>query len=225
MLDIEFTINLDGIIDDIDDLFRRQIPWVANSALNESVFKGSTDLKKALPYFIQGGAVPFTKRGVQYLKSKDKMHPYAEIFIPDAQWKYMQWVIDAGVKRFNRSREGGSKPIYSNVKFNKYGNIPGRRRKEAQWRKNFGKPVDQQTGLGKNQFIGTVRGVTGLWKRVRNRVELLVLFDFKPVNYGTRGRFPFRKFAIKYVSKHFKRSFNKKLQQLVIRESRRLNVN
>ena len=228
MVDISLEINLDDIIDDVENFYLKQVPYAAHLALNESVFKSSVGVKKAMPYFIEGGPVAFTKRGVQYRKSKNKRDLTASVFIPDAQWKYMQWVIDAGVKRFTRSKHGGSKPIYANTKFNRYGNIPGRKRKEKIWRDT----LDQMGGaagaprgkLGKNQFIGTVNGITGLWKRERNRVRLLVVFNRDPINYGSKGRFPFRKFAEKYVYKNFRPSFNRKLMQLVNRDQSSLKV-
>jgi len=127
-------IDLDDIIDEMDDLFKRQVPFAAHLALNESVFKGSVSVKKALPYFIQGGPVPFTARGVQYRKSKSKRDLTASIYIPDDQWKYMRWIVDGGTKRWTKSKHGIGKPIYANTRFNKYGNIPGRKRKEAVWR-------------------------------------------------------------------------------------------
>lgn len=230
MPDVDLTIDFDDIIDDLDDFFKTQIPHAANLALNESVFKSSVAVKKALPYFIEGGAVPFTRRGVQYKKSKNKRHLVASIFIPDQQWRYMQWVIDAGVKKFNRSKHGGSKPIYKNTRFNKYGNIPNRRRKEKIWRGLLDNGSKDQNGLGKNEFIGTIKGVTGLWKRLgkdgRAKLKLLVVFNHTPIYYGQtgKGRFPFKKFADKNMNKFFGPAFNRKLMQIIRREQSNLRI-
>ena len=65
MVDITLKVNLDTVIDEMNDLFKKQVPFAAYRAINESVYKGSVDVKKALPFFIQVGAVPFTARGVQ----------------------------------------------------------------------------------------------------------------------------------------------------------------
>ena len=231
MVDITLKIDLDSIIDEMDDLFKRQVPFAAHLALNESVFKGARDVKKALPYFIEGGPVPFTARGVQYRRSKSKRDLTASIFIPDAQWKYMRWIVDGGRKQWNKSQHGIGKPLYANVRFNKYGNIPGRRRKEKVWRTMLnqlgGTSGPPQGKLGKNEFVGEVNGITGLWKRLgkggRANLQLLVKFDHDPVHYG-KGRFPFQKFSIKFVTKSFPRNFNKRLTEIVNRESKNLKV-
>lgn len=225
-MDMTLTIDLDSIIDDIDNLFKRQVPYAAYLALNESVYKGSLDVKKKLPYFIQGGPVPFTARGVKYLKAPSKRNLVASIYIPDAQWKYMRWVIDGGRKQWNKSNHGIGKPIYANTRFNKYGNIPGRRRKEAVWRGLLDSKKGTGAGLGKNEFIGTVHGVTGLWKRLgkggRKKLQLKMVFDNKPVTY--HKRFPFTKFSTQYVEKHFPRNFNRRLIEVVNRESKKLKA-
>lgn len=231
VVDITLNINLDDIIDDLDDFVKHQVPFAAHLALNESVFKGSVGVKKALPYFIEGGPVPFTARGIQYRKSKSKRDLTASIFIPDGQWKYMRWIVDGGIKQWSKSRHGIGKPIYANVRFNKYGNIPGRKRKEAVWRtmlnQQGGSSGPPQGKLGKNEFVGTVGETTGLWKRLgkggRSKLKLLVKFDHKPVHYA-KGRFPFQKFAIKYVTKSFPKNFNRRLVEIVNRESKNLRA-
>ena len=84
-----------------------------------------------------------------------------------------------------------------------------------------------QGRLGKNEFVGTVGETTGLWKRLgkdgRTKLKLLVKFDHDPVSYG-KGRFPFQKFAIKYVAKSFPRNFNKRLVEVVNRESKNIRA-
>ena len=234
MVDVTLKIDLDDIIDDLDDLVKRQVPFAAFKALNESVFKGSVDVKKAMPYFIQGGPVPFTARGVQYKKAPNKRNLVASIFIPDDQWKYMRWIVDGGVKRWTKSRHGIGQPLYGDkgqrIKFNKYGNIPGRKRKEALWREimNRGKgtvAVPMKGNLGSGQFIADRVGRgPALWKRMGKgkKLKLLMVFD-RQVEYG-KGRFPFQKFATKYVTKSFPRNFNRILVDVVNRESKTLRA-
>jgi len=64
MVDITLKVNLDTVIDEMNDLFKKQVPFAAYRAINASVYKGSVDVKKAMPFFMQGGPVPFTDRGV-----------------------------------------------------------------------------------------------------------------------------------------------------------------
>ena len=227
-LNIKLKINLDGIVDELNDTFLKQIPFVSMLALNETVFKTAADVKKTMPYFIQGGPIPFTKRGVQYKKAKSKRHLHAEVFIPDAQWKYMRWVIDGGTKRWNKSKHGIGVPV--NARLNKYGNIPGRKRKEGTWRdllnQKRGQAGAPRGKLGKNEFVGTVKGITGVWKRLgkggRSALQLLVSISRDPADY--KSSFPFRKFATKFGRKHFKKSFNKKLLQVINKEAKRLRI-
>jgi len=231
-LELTLNVNLDDIIDEIDDLLVRQIPYAAQLAINNSVFKATAKVKDRMTYYIQGGPVGFTKRGVQYSKAKNKRNIQASIFIPDRQWKYMRWVIGGGRKQWNRSKAGIGKPIYKNTKFNKYGNIPGRRGKERVWRELLkrGKgtvATPLKGGLAAGQFVATINGTTGLWKRFgkgggQGKIKLLVVFNNEPVFYNKS--FPFQKLAIKFVSSRFKIEFNKKLKQVVNRESKRLQI-
>lgn len=222
MLDITMELDFDGIIDEVDALAVRQIPFVSKLALDEAAFKTANQLKKTVNYFIQGGAVSFTKRGFRYIKAPSKRQLVAVVYIPDEQWKYMRWVVSGGNKVWLKSRHGIGKPIYDNVRFNKYGNIPGRRRKEAMWRTLLNAGGGAK-GLGKNEFIGTIRGVTGLWRRRNPKPpELLVVFDHKPVAY--RSQFPFYKFSKKFAVKFFNRAFSKKLIQVMNSENKRLKA-
>lgn len=225
MINLKIKINLDDAINGLNDIFIKQIPFAAFLALNEAVFKASNDVKRTMPYFIDGGPVAFTKRGVRFIKAKSKRELRATIYIPDQQWKYMRYVIDGGRKQWNKSLHGIGKPIYANVRFNKYGNIPGRARKEKVWRQGLsqlkGTSGPIQGELGKKEFIGTIKGLTGLWERKSRSggLKLKILFDHNPVMY--RKSFPFEKFARQFAVKRFKKAFNKKLQQVISKESRR----
>ena len=234
MLDIELNVNLDNIIDDLDDTVKRQVPYAAYLALNETVFKASMDVRNKVftAKYIEGGPVPFTKRGVQYRKAKSKRELIAWIFIPDNQWKYMQYVIEGGIKKWGRSRHGIGVPIYENVRFNKYGNIPGRKRKEALWREVLNRgggrtAVPMRGQLPKNQFIGkSAGGIIGLWRRRgqggRAKPELLVYFTREGVPY--KKTVPFALKAGYYGGIRFRGAFNKKLRQVVNRERSAVKV-
>ena len=232
MVDVKIDFDLDSLGKDINNIFLKQIPYVAHKSLNETVFKTSRDLRSIMPAFIQGGPVPFTKRGVLYSKSLHKRSLISRVFIPDAQWKYMRWVVDGGDKRWNKSKHGISKPIYENTKFNRYGNIPGKKRKEDLWREILNRSNKGRTAvpikgaLSKKQFIATINGTTGLWLRMgkggRSKMKLLVVFNHKPVTY--KKSFPFTKFAIKFGTRYFRKAFNKNLVDIVRKESRKLRV-
>ena len=231
MVDITLTVDLDDIIDDLDNMVKRQVPFAAYLALNESVFKGSVDVKKVLPKYIQGGPVPFTARGAQYKRAPNKRSLVASIFIPDDQWDYMRWIVDGGTKRWTKSRHGIGKPVYDNMRFNKQGNIPGRKRKEKIWREMLnqikGSPGVPQGKLAKGEFIADKAGKGfALWKRVggkRNpKLKLLMVYD-RTAEYG-KNQFPFQRLAIKFVAKSFPVNFNKHLVDVVNKESKKLRA-
>lgn len=222
MLELELELDFDEIIDEVDAFASRQLPYASKLALDETVFKTANQLKQTVNYFIKGGAVPFTKRGFRYIKAPSKRQLVAAVYIPDEQWKYMRWVVSGGNKVWMKSRHGISKPIYDNVRFNKYGNIPGRRRKEAIWRTLLNAGGGTK-GLGKNEFIGTIGGITGLWKRNNPKPPtLLIIFDHKPVAY--ESQFPFHKFSKQFAIKFFKKAFNRKLVQVMNAENKRLRA-
>lgn len=222
MLELNLELDFDGIIDEVNQLAVKQIPYASKLALDETVFKTTAKLKKTVDYFIEGGAIPFTKRGFKYIKAPSKNNLVAVVYIPDEQWKYMRWVVTGGKKAWLRSRHGIGKPIYENVRFNKYGNIPGRVRKEQVWRTLLNKGGGS-AGLAKNEFIGTIHGITGLWKRNKKGApELLMVFDHKPVQY--KARFPFYKFTKQFAIKYFKKAFNNKLVQVINAENKRIKA-
>lgn len=231
MVDVTLNVNFDDVIDEIDDVFKRQIPYAAFLALNDTAYHTSQDVRSKLmtPKYIQGGPVAFTKRGIRYKKAKDKHNLSALIYIPDEQWKYLMWLVRGGDKRWLRSSAGIGVPISENVKFNKFGNIPGRSRKEKLWReilqRGSGRIAAPMRGsLGAKQFIGTSKnGTTGLWQRTppkgRGKPKLLVFFTKKAVPY--KPTLPFRTVTAFYAQKNFKKMFDKRLNQVIQRESRR----
>lgn len=94
--------------------------------------------------------------------------------------EYMQWVILGGIRRVRRT----GIPTYA-AKLNPYGNVPGR-----------------QKGLvkGKNQFIATIQGHTGVWERQgkgkNKKLRLIHKFHDNP---KYKAIFPFYRIADKAV--------------------------
>jgi len=231
-VELEMEINFDDIIEDVNDLFLKQVPFASKLALSDTVFETTVKIRDVMPRYIQGGPVRYTQSGVRYTKPKSKRELVATVYIPDDRWKYMQWVIDGGDKRWNKSGSGISVPIYENVNFNKYGNIPGKKRKERLWReilkRGKGRTATPVKGaLSKTQFIATINGTTGLWKRSgkggRANIKLLMKFTKEAVPY--RKTFPFTKLVEGFARPRFVRLFNKRLVDVIQRELKHLNVN
>ncbi len=111
-----------------------------------------------------------------------------KLFIEKAREKYMQWVIDGGV------RKGTSKKIPVPTKYknlNKYGNIAGKR-----------------GGLvkGKQQFIGTIGGVSGVFERYNNNKSVKLLIKFEDTVTYDKGMFDFYKIGTKYINNTYARN-------------------
>jgi hypothetical protein len=228
MVNLTLNIDLDDVIDEMSDLAKKQVPYAAFLALKETAYKVSVAVKKDLPYYIEGGPVAFTARGVRYVNPKSKRDLMAMIYIPKDQWKYMRWIVEGGKKRWSRSQFGIGKPIYANTRFNKYGNIPGRKRKEAAWRSAMAKQESGNNaliteGLGKNEFLAkTKNGDWALFRRVRKKVKLLMVFNDE-ADYG-RPRFPFQKITVMHTHKMYGKFFNKHLTRIVNNESKKLRA-
>lgn len=231
MLNVDVELNFDDIIDEIDDVFKRQIPYAGFLALNDTVFKTSMIARSTLmtPKYIQGGAVPFTKRGVRYKKAPNKHNLQAMVYIPDEQWKYLMWLVRGGDKRWLRSKHGIGVPI--DIKLNKYGNIPGRKTKEKLWREILSRGSGQMAApikgsLGKKQFIGKSKksGVVGLWQRTppkgKGKPKLLVLFTKQAIPYK-KNQLPFHRIVALNAGREFRKAFSKRLDQVIQREARR----
>lgn len=229
MIRLNLSVNFDDIIDDLDDVIKKQIPYAAFLALNDTLFHTAKDVKAHVmtPRYIEGGPVPFTKRGVQYKKAPNKRKLVGFVFIPKAQWKYMMWVIDAGNKQWIRSKHGIGIPIKGNIRLNARGNIPGRYRKEGTWREIMNRGMSGRTAtpmrhvLGKKEFIAESRksGIIGLWERTgkggRGKPKLKVMFTHGKVYY--KKTVPFKKSVRHFAMKHFSERFPKRLEQVLAR--------
>lgn len=118
-------ISVKSNIDDVSKFLygsqKDQIPFAASQALNTLAFKiaKQTMPQKADETF-QGGATPFTKRGFNYKKST-KRDLIANVFVNEAQAKYMMFMVQGGTRLPEKKAILVST---KNSKLNSYGNIP-----------------------------------------------------------------------------------------------------
>ena len=139
---------------------------------------------------------PFTKRGFFVNKAKKSLL-VGILIMKDVVANYMQFQVDGGIRADSKFIPI---PFVPNARLNKFGNIIGKR-----------------TGLIKKQtqFMGTVKGTTGVWERTnRNqKVKLIIGFE-KSATY--KPRFPFyiiaQKFSANVFDKNFTKSFNRALK-------------
>ena len=240
MLNVNVTNNFGDVSAEVRAMFEKQIPYSALLGLNSAMFKATQDVRKTMPFFIEGGPVAFTKRGFQYTKAKNKRNLRAKIFIPDEQWEYMRFVVDGGDQGWSRSIVGGFNPVGGRVKRNKYGNIPGYHKKNKLWRELAQRAGAKRSSgqvatplkktLSNKSFVGYVKSRTGgsilgVWERKPRRggLKLIGSYDHSLISYGA-GRVPFRKFAIRFGVKRFRREFRKKFEQVMKAQNNKLMV-
>lgn len=146
---MSFDLDLRDFERGLNRLERKQLPFAASLALNQTVLdiKGNTErrLTKDLDR-----PTPFTKRGIFTTRST-KRNLVAEVGFKNIQAKYLRWQQDGGT-RYPKGR-AIVVPVASVVGFkrNKYGNMTRNAVKRA-----LNDP---------RNFSGTVKGVAGIWRR------------------------------------------------------------
>lgn len=172
----------------------KQIPFATSKALNDTAFDARKDLMIKTVSHIDR-PTPFTKKGF-LVKKSTKRNLTAQVFIKDSVYKYLKWIIEGGTRT---SPGKGTGVPTRNTNLNQYGNIRGRR---------------QGLAKGKNQFIATIKGISGVWKRTGGKrskgVKLMVVFE-KSVSY--RKTFPFVKLVDKTVKRRFTKNFERSMRK------------
>jgi len=173
---------------------RKQVPFATALALTRTAQDAAKAETAQIPKKLDR-PTPFTKKAIGF-KAANKHTLISTVFVKDIQAAYLGLQITGGART---AKGKGTGVPTRNKKLNKYGNIAGRRK-----------------GLvkGKNQFIATIKGISGVWERTGGKkagqLKLLVAFE-KAVKY--RKRFPFYKIAQGVVRAKFTRNFNAALRR------------
>jgi hypothetical protein len=174
---------------------KKQIPFATQNAINTTLFQLRKEMGKQLDKKLDR-PTPFTKRGFFVNKAKKSLL-VGILIMKDVVANYMQYQVDGGIRADSKFIPI---PFVPNARLNKFGNIIGKR-----------------TGLIKKQtqFMGTVKGTTGVWERTNKnqKVKLIIGFE-KSATY--KPRFPFyiiaQKFSANVFDKNFTKSFNRALK-------------
>ena len=131
---------------------KKQIPFATQNAINTTLFQLRKEMGKQLDKKLDR-PTPFTKRGFFVDKAKKNLL-VGFLIMKDVVANYMQYQVDGGIRTDSKFIPI---PFIPNARLNKFGNIIGKR-----------------TGLIKKdkQFIGTVKGTTGVWERPIKTKEL-----------------------------------------------------
>ena len=182
---------------------RKQIPFAASQALNDTAFNARSAVQVQLPKKLDR-PTPWTIRGVRVGKST-KRNLHARVYFAPDRARYMKYQIEGGT----RTNTTGTIVMPKNLKQNKYGNIP-----RGKIKKLLQRP---------DTFIGTIKGIPGVWQRGHiskrgkfsartksraSNVRLLARFEDQ-ATYSPR--FPLRKIVTGVARSNFRRNFSRRL--------------
>lgn len=186
------SIDLEPIRKQLNNLERKQIPFATSQALNDVAYGAVQEVKRQAPTKLDR-PTPYTLKGFRYRKST-KRDLVSSVFIDSNRYKYLRYQIEGGTR--NNSGKGTAVPV--NIKLNKYGNIPGRR-----------KGIIKK----KSQFIGNVRGKPAIWERSKKGLKLLAVIKTH-VTY--KKRLPFNNIVRQYVERTFRSKFDVRIKNALI---------
>lgn len=192
--------NIDKAIKAINNFEKRHLPEATAKSINITLFGLRKEMMKQLPKKLDR-PTPATIKG--FLVSRAKKNKLGGVlFIKEFVEKYLKFQITGGVRTQERKIPI---PYQPNARLNKYGNIVGKR-----------------SGLikKKNQFFGTVKGITGVWERRKVRATStsldtgnytsglkLIIGLHQSASY--KPKFPFYKIGFGFVRSKFQKNFIK----------------
>ena len=190
---MNISVNMDvrDVTRWVAKVHKKQIPFAASQALNDTAFQARTDVMDAMAKYLDR-PTPWTKRGIRVNRAS-KRTLRAEVLILDNRWKYLKYQTKGGTRQPNN--KAIAVPVEQ--RRNKYGNMT-----RGAVAKLLAKP---------NVFSGQVNGVPGIYQRVggRNPRTKLLVYWVPVVEY--EARFPFQKIVQQSVKKNFKKNFDRRL--------------
>ncbi|MFH5927535.1 hypothetical protein [Roseomonas xinghualingensis] len=192
----------------------RQLPFVTATALTQTVKLAQIAEKRALPSVFDK-PTPFTERGIA-IKPATKGTPTAAVYVRPQQAAAGLLLQETGGTRRPKKR-GLVQPVGADL--NQYGNLPRRGMKNLLKRKDV--------------FVGTVKGIGGVWQRPargkrrdglagtkgntaatmkgqRTGLTLLIAFEDQAVY---RPRFGFKPRAVKVIKASLGPAFREAVQR------------
>ena len=174
---------------------KKQLGRATNDAINKTLFGLRKEMMKQADKKLDR-PTPFTKKGFLVATSKVSQL-LGVLYIHPIRAQYLGFQIDGGVRQ---GTPNIAVPFTKNVKLNKFGNVAGR--KSGLIKKN-------------TQFQGTIKGVEGIYQRMKNnKVKLLHGFETH-VTY--QPRFPFFKIGKGYIKSKFNKNLDEKIKKEIAR--------
>lgn len=203
-MQISIKSDLKRVSKTLSRVQRKQIPFAASNALNDTAFDVQRTEKQEAPRRLDR-PTRFTISGFRVRKSS-KRTLHARVFIPPTQWGYMRYAVEGGTAP-------GTSNVPVNAPLNQYGSM----------RRNY---LRNQLSR-KDVFSGKPRGhhgaPAGVWQRIgrsggqrkgsfKGRASLKLLAAYKTgVNY--RARFPFGPIAERRIRQVFTGNMRRQLRR------------
>ena len=192
-MQIKIKDNIKEFSKKLDSFQKKQIPFATMKAINNTLFGLRKEMGKQTVKKLDR-PTPFTQKGFLEHKAK-KPKLTGTLYIRKEVEDYLQYVIDGGLRSTAKLIPI---PFTPNARLNKYGNIIGKR-----------------TGLikKKTQFIGTIKGVTGVWERYNKGRNVKLIIGLEPKAQYEQGKFPFYKIGRMYINSTYTRQLKTALQR------------
>jgi hypothetical protein len=173
----------------LDDLGKKQIPFAAARALNDTAQAAQIRVKRELPSIFDR-PTPFTLNAIGIERaSKSKLQ--ARVFVKDKQAAYLE-VQETGGTKTPKKR---AFLLPRGLRRNQYGNMP--------------KGAVASARAKPTTFSGTVGGVPGLYQRMKNGAAKLLAFYATRASY--KPRFGFKQRTLKTAKAVWPSAFRQSL--------------
>jgi len=191
---IKIKTNNKQVTKKLSNMQKKQLPFASANAINTTLFGLRKEMAKQTVKKLDR-PTPFTQRGFLVDKAKKtKLRGILKIR-PEVE-SYLHYQIEGGIRK--PSSKKVAVPITRNKRLNKYGNIPGRR-----------------SGLvkGAKEFIATIGGTTGVWKKgPKGQGPKLLIKFHDSVSYDKKP-FPFYRIGHGYINNTYNRNLKKALEK------------
>jgi hypothetical protein len=177
------------------NLQKKQLPFATAQAINNTLFGLKKEMSKQTIKKLDR-PTKATQNGFE-IKKANKKNVTGIFSIKNFVAKYLHYQIVGGVRS---SSNGIPVPITKNMKLNKFGNIAGKR----------GKVQSGLEGLATgNQFVATIEGATGVWKKNKKGQAPTLLIKFHDSVQYRKKPFDFYKIGRNFINNTYDRNFLK----------------
>lgn len=195
MIKIDVRSDIAEVTKKLSRIQRQQLPYATAVALTKTAQAAQHETKRQMPIKLDRPR-KFTVDSVVIEPAKKTKLESAVLFKPIAA-QYLKSVLRGGTK----STRGIGIIVPYQAKRDRYGGIPARKRKAPLWRAG--------QGASRGEFVATIKGIHGVWKKTGNKISLQAVFE-KKVQYGN-VKFPFKKIVKGIVNAKFKNIFTQAL--------------